>query len=63
MEALVFAFIAVQNLFRRPEPVIAETQTFQPLDLQSLRYVYGAKERSVNRSNDRNDSHLAQVLS
>jgi hypothetical protein len=63
MEALIFAFIAVRISFRPGEPVIPETPTFQPLDLQSLRYVYEAKERSAHRSGDRNDSHLAQALS
>jgi len=63
MEALIFAFIAVQNLFIRPEPMVAETATLQPLDLQALRYVYGTNHRSESRSNERNDSHLAQALS
>ena len=63
MDALIFAFIAVLNIYTQPEPDVAETQTFQPFDLQSLRYVYQATERSTVRSTDRNDSHLAQVVS
>ena len=63
MEALVFALISVKNLYFREERVPAEPQTFQPLDLQSLRHVYGAKERSANRSTDRNGQHLAPTVS
>jgi hypothetical protein len=63
MEALIFALIAVQNTYTRSEPVVAETQTFQPFDLQSLRYAYEATERSTIRSTDRNNSHLAEVVS
>jgi hypothetical protein len=62
MESLVLAIVAVQNLYEPQESVLTETETFQPFDLQSLRYVSGAKE-SANRPTDRNDSHLAQVVS
>jgi hypothetical protein len=63
VEALVFALVALLNLFRYEGPIPAETQTFQPLDVESLRCVYGAKERSETRSSDQNGSHLAQVVS
>jgi len=63
MESLILAIIAVQHLYGPQEPALAETQTFQPFDLQSLRPVYGGKERSANRSTDRNNSDLAQAVS
>ncbi len=63
MDSLVFALIAVRNLYRRPEPVPAEAEALQPFDLQSLRYVYGATERSAHRATGRNDSHIAQAVS
>jgi hypothetical protein len=63
MESLVLAIVAVQNLYGPQEPALPETETFHPFDFQSLRYVYGAKESSANRPTDRNDSHLAQVVS
>jgi hypothetical protein len=53
------AIVAVQNLYGPQKTTLPETETFQPFDLRSLRYVYGAKETSVSR----NDSHLAQVVS
>jgi hypothetical protein len=62
MEALIFAFIALRNLYGHDEPVVAETQPFKPLDLQSLRYVYRSKESSTNQSADRNDSHLTHAV-
>ena len=63
MESLVLAIVAVQNLYEPQKPALAETEAFQPFDLQSLRYIYGAKESSASRPTDRNDSHLAQVVS
>lgn len=63
METLIFAFIAVLRLYNPQEAALAEAAELPPFDLQSLRYVYGAKERSTNRPADRNDSHLAQALS
>jgi hypothetical protein len=63
MDSLVFALIAVRNLYNRQEPVLAETETLQPFDLQSLRYVHGATERSAHRATGRNDSHVAQAVS
>jgi hypothetical protein len=60
MESLILAIVAAQNLYGPQKPVLAETETFQPFDLQSLRYVYGAKETSANQPTD---SHLAQVVS
>jgi hypothetical protein len=63
MEALMLAIAVVQSLLKTQKPLPAETQTFQPLDFQSLRYVYGAQERSAKRSSDRSDSHLAQAVS
>jgi len=63
MESLIFAVIAIENLYKRDKAVIAETQTLQPLDLLSLRHVYRAAQRSAKRSTDRNDSHLAQAVS
>jgi hypothetical protein len=63
METLIFAFIAVRHLYNPQETFLAEAAQLRPFDLQSLRYVYGARERSTNRPTDRNDSHLAQALS
>jgi hypothetical protein len=63
MDSLVFALIAVRSLYNRQEPVPAETETLQPFDLQSLRYVYGATEKSTHRTSGRNDSHVAQAVS
>ncbi len=63
MESLIFAVIAVQDLYKRNKVVVAETQTLEPLDLLSLRHVYRAALRSAKRSADRNDSHLAQAVS
>ena len=63
MDSLVFALIAVRNLYNRKEVVPVETETLRPFDLQSLRYVYGATERSAQRATDRNDSHVAQAVS
>jgi hypothetical protein len=63
MDSLIFGLIAVRNLYNRQEPVRAETEAFQPLDIQSLRYVYGTAERAAHQSIDRNDSHLAQAVS
>jgi hypothetical protein len=63
MEALMLAIAVVQSLVKTQKPLPAEAQTFQPLDFQSLRYVYGAQERSAKRSGDRSDSHLAQAVS
>jgi hypothetical protein len=63
MDSLIFALIAVRHLYNRQEPVLAETEAFQPFDTQSLRYVYGATERSARRSTDRNDTQVAQAVS
>jgi hypothetical protein len=63
MDSLVFALIAVRSLYNRQEPVPAETETLQPFDLQSLRYVYRATEKSAHRTTGRNDSHVAQAVS
>ena len=46
METLIFAFIAARHLFNPQENVLAEAPQLPPFDLQSLRYVYGATERS-----------------
>jgi hypothetical protein len=59
MESLIFGLIAVH----REEPVLAETEILQPLDVQSLRHVYGATERSTRRSADRNEPQVAQAAS
>ena len=63
MESLIFGLIAVRFLYNRPEPVLEERETFQPFDLQSLRYVYRATERRTRRTTDRNDSQVAQAAS
>ena len=63
MEALVFALISVRNLYYHQETVPAEPQTFQPLDLQSLRHVYGARGRAANQSTERNEPRLAPTAS
>jgi hypothetical protein len=63
MDSLIFALIAVRHLYNRQEPVPAETETLQPFDLQSLRYVYGVTERSAQRATGRNDAHVAQAVS
>jgi hypothetical protein len=63
MDSLIFALMAVRNLYNRQEPVLAETETLQPFDLQSLRYVYGATERSAHRAAGQNDAHVAQAVS
>jgi hypothetical protein len=63
MESLIFAMIAARHLSKRQEPVLDETETLQPFDVQSLRYVFGAMERSSGRSGDRNNSRLAQAVS
>lgn len=63
MDSLIFALIAVRNLYNRQQPVLAETETLQPFDVQSLRYVYGATEKSAHRATGRNNSHVAQATS
>lgn len=63
MESLIFAIAAARHLPRREEHVLDETETLQPLDVQSLRYVFGATRRSGSRPNGRNNSNLAQAVS
>jgi hypothetical protein len=63
MDSLIFALSAVLHFYNRQEPVRAETETLQPFDVQSLRYVYRAAERSAHRTTSRNDSHVAQAVS
>ena len=63
MDSLVFALIAVRNLYNRQAPVPAEGETLPAFDIQSLRYVYGATERTGHRAADRNDSQVAQAVS
>jgi hypothetical protein len=63
MDSLIFALVAVRHLYNPQEPVPAETETLQPLDVQSLRYVYGATDKSAHRATGRNDSHVAQAVS
>jgi hypothetical protein len=63
MDSLVFALIAVRSLYNRQEPVLAKTETLQPFDVQALRYVYGATERSAHQATGRNDSHVVQAVS
>jgi hypothetical protein len=63
METLIFAFIAARRLFGTQENVLAEAPQLPPFDLQALRYVYAATERSNDRAAGRNDSHLAQAIS
>jgi len=63
MESLIFGLIAVRFLYNGQELVLEESETFQPFDIQSLRYVYGATERPTRRSADRNDSQVAQAAS
>jgi hypothetical protein len=63
MESLIFAIAAARHLPRREETVLDETETLQPFDVQSLRYVFGATRRSASRPNGRNNSNLAQAVS
>jgi hypothetical protein len=63
MESLIFGLIAVRYIYNPEKPVLEETETLQPLDVQALRYVYGATERSTGRSTDRNEPQVAQTAS
>jgi hypothetical protein len=62
MDALILAFITLHKIGDQ-EPVPAESQTFEPFDLQSLRSVYRTGERSAQQRARRNDSPLAQAVS
>ena len=64
MESLIFAVIAVRHLYKREKAVSPRHRPFQPLDLLvASACLQGRRDRSTNRSADRNDSHLAQAVS
>jgi hypothetical protein len=63
MEALLFALIAVRNAYRRQEAFVPEPYKFQSFDLQALRQVYLAKDKSTSRLSDRQESYVAQSVS
>jgi hypothetical protein len=61
MEALVVALIAVRNLYRQQESLDSEAEEFQSFDLQELRHLYNAKDKSPSRLSDRQASYVAQA--
>ena len=63
MEALVLALIAVGNLYRQQEAIDPEAEKFQSFDLQELRHLYNAKDKSPSRLSDRQASYVAQAAS
>ena len=63
MEALLFALIAVRNAYRRREAFVPEPSKFQSFDLQALRRVYLAKDKSPSRRSDGQESYVAQSVS
>jgi hypothetical protein len=63
MEALVLALIAVGNPYRKQEALDPEAEEFQSFDLQELRHLYSAKDKSPSRLSDRQASYVAQAAS
>jgi hypothetical protein len=63
MEVLLFALIAVRNAYRRQEAFVPEPYKFQSLDLRALRQAYRAKDKSLSRPSERQESHVAQPVS
>jgi hypothetical protein len=63
MEVLLFALIVVRNAYRSQEAFVPEPAKFQSFDLQALRRVYLAKDKSPNRRSDRQEPYVAQSVS
>jgi hypothetical protein len=63
MEILVFALVAITTLYRREEKFVREPHTFQPLDVQALRHVYEAQEKSSERPFDQSESYVIATVS
>jgi hypothetical protein len=63
MEALVLALITVRSLYTQQGRLGPETEEFQPFDLQALRHLYDAEEKSASRLSDRQASYVAQAAS
>jgi hypothetical protein len=63
MEALLFALIAVRNAYRRQEAFVPEPSKFQSFDLQALRQLYLARDKSPSRRSERQESYVAQTVS
>jgi hypothetical protein len=62
MEALTLALIAVGNLYKQQQAFEPEAE-FQSFDLQALRDLHNAKDRSPSRLSDRQASFVAQAAS
>jgi hypothetical protein len=63
MEALLFALIIVRNAYRSQGAFGPEPEKFQSFDLQALRHLYNAKDKSQSRPSDRQKSYVAQSVS
>jgi hypothetical protein len=50
METLIFALIASYNAHRQQEPVVAESEEFQPFDLQGAEKLRGQQTEPVVES-------------
>jgi len=58
MEILIFALIASYNAHRQKEPVVAESEKFQPFNLQALR---NSAENNPSRSSSRREAYVPQT--
>jgi hypothetical protein len=63
MEILVFAIVAGLKIYQPKKEFVPEPYLFQPLDVQTLKYVYHGKSDSSNRSFGRPKSYAAQPVS
>ncbi len=63
MEALLLALIIVRNAYKKREPVTPEPHTFQPLDLQALRYLDNAEDKPQSRPSARHATYVAHSVS
>ena len=62
LDTLVFGIIAVNNLNKEQEQIVAEPAEFQPFDLRALER-FNARDNSTSRSSDRKQSYVAQTVS
>jgi hypothetical protein len=63
MEALLLALIIVRNAYKRHESAVPEAETFKSSDLQELKQLFNAKNRSAFRLSHGQAWHVAQPVS
>ena len=62
MQSLIFGFTASLALNERKGIAVPEPDTFQPFDIQALRHIYSATEKSVRQPSAQRQSQLERAV-